>query len=132
MKTLSLPQYVSRRIFKQILVLMLTHSPPKTLLCVKTNLNYRNEGKRNDATFCVCCCIDPSDYNGGAFGVTFEMAASDTQCINIILVSDNEREESEDFFVHIDLDDMGPIRAGNPSRTTVRIEGMAKDLKHTS
>lgn len=68
---------------------------------------------------------DPSDYIGGVFGVTFGTDAGDSQCISIDLVSDNEREEREQFFVDVDLDDMGAIRAGNPSRTTVGIEGMA-------
>ena len=65
---------------------------------------------------------------GGVFGVTFGIDAGDTQCIQINLVSDNEREEREQFFVDVDLDDMGPIRAGNPSRTTVGIEGMAANF----
>ena len=73
-------------------------------------------------------CADPEDYLGGTFSVTFGTNAGDTQCIPITLVSDNEREEREDFFVDVDLDDMGAIRAGNPSRTTVGIEGMPWQL----
>lgn len=69
-------------------------------------------------------CADPLDYIGGTFDVTFGAAAGDTQCINIILVSDSERESLEDFFVDVDLNDMGPVRAGNPSRTIVGIEGI--------
>lgn len=72
---------------------------------------------------------DPSDYIGGTFGVTFGTAAGDTQCISIVLVSDNDREMREDFYVDIDLDDMGFIRAGNPSRATVGIEGMTINFK---
>ena len=71
---------------------------------------------------------DPADYLGGTFSVTFGTDAGDTQCIGITLVSDNDREEREDFFVDVDLDDMGAIRAGNPSRTTVGIEGMPWQL----
>ena len=53
---------------------------------------------------------------------------SNTQCIGITLVGDNEREEREDFFADVDLDNMGAIRAGNPSRTTIGIEGMPQQL----
>lgn len=69
------------------------------------------------------------DYTGGTFGVTFGTAAGDSQCINIILVSDNEREDVENFFVDVDLNNMGAIRAGNPSRTTVGIEGMQMEVE---
>jgi hypothetical protein len=75
-------------------------------------------------TVALFCYADPSDYLGGTFDVTFGTAAGNTQCINIILISDNEREDVENFFVDVDLNDMGAIRAGNPSRTTVGIEGM--------
>lgn len=69
-------------------------------------------------------CADPLDYIGGTVDVTFGTNAGDRQCINIMLVSDNERESREDFFVDVDLDDMGRIRAGNPPRTVVGIEGI--------
>ncbi len=75
------------------------------------------------------CCADPSDYLGGTFDVSFGTAAGDTQCINIILISDNDREDVENFFVDVDLDNMGAIRAGNPSRTTVGIEGMQRAVE---
>ena len=71
---------------------------------------------------------DPMDYTGGNFSVSFETAAGDTQCIDITLISDNEREPLENFFVDVDLNDMGAIRAGNPSRTRVGIEGMDLEL----
>ena len=68
---------------------------------------------------------DVSDYIGGTFTVTFETDANDVKCFMITLISDNDREERENFFVDLVLDDMGPIRPGDPSRTIVNIEGSA-------
>ena len=68
-------------------------------------------------------CIDPADYIGGNFGVSFGTDANDQQCIQITLINDNIREEREDFFVDVVLGNTGRVQAGNPSRTTVGIEG---------
>ena len=71
------------------------------------------------------------DYVGGSFTVKFGTGANDVKCFMITLVSDNEREECENFFVDLVLDDMRPIRPGDPSsRAIVNIEGKA-DLQHT-
>lgn len=56
--------------------------------------------------------------------MTFETGSNDVKCIQITLISDNVRENQEDFFVDVVLNDMGRVRAGNPSRTVVVIEGM--------
>ena len=69
-------------------------------------------------------CTDPQDYTGGTFGVNFGTGANDRQCIQITLVNDAVREEREDFFVDVVLDDTGRVRAGDPSRTIVAIEGI--------
>lgn len=59
--------------------------------------------------------------------MTFETGSNDVKCIQITLISDNVRENQEDFFVDVVLNDMGRVRAGNPSRTVVVIEGMRID-----
>ena len=72
---------------------------------------------------CVLLFPDGSDYVGGPFSVTLGTNANEVQCRQITLISDNEREEQEDFFVNVSLPDMGGIRRGDPSRTVVAIEG---------
>ena len=72
---------------------------------------------------CVLLFPDGSDYVGGPFTVNFGTNADEVQCRQITLISDNEREEREDFFVDVSLPDIGVIRRGDPSRTVVAIEG---------
>ena len=66
---------------------------------------------------------DGSDYVGGPFTVNFGTSTNEVQCRQITLLSDNEREEHEDFFVDLNIADTGGIRRGDPSRTLVTIEG---------
>ena len=66
---------------------------------------------------------DGSDYVGGPFSVNFGTNANDVQCRQITILSDNEREDHENFFVDLDLSDTGRIRRRDPSRTLVTIQG---------
>ena len=74
-------------------------------------------------TFTWYTFLGESDYVGGPVSVTFGTSANDNQCREITLIIDNERENREDFFVDLNLTDMGGIRRGVPSRTVVAIEG---------
>ena len=49
-------------------------------------------------------CLDPADYIGGVFDITFERP-NVTQCISIPIISDNIFEEDELFRVSVSSDD---------------------------